>query len=233
MRAPLLRIASPGVARITRFGTGRIVRCVQNVHPRGRWGTQGTLTDTSTPISRRLGAERSLVQIQSPRLFPAISRLWRVGGRNLGELGQEGLRAESPRCNVCRGESELGLGELAKELRRVELAGAGMLENRGEPIGGLSENLVDLQDLLNPSHLLSRPVRRELARPARRSACGAPLLELRSGMCQPLRAPVCRFASATRPRSPAGRSSMVGLLSVMLVVRRAPAFWPGPVAPFV
>jgi hypothetical protein len=39
---------------------------------RGTMGMLGTLTDGSTPESARLGAERSLVQIQSPRLFAGM-----------------------------------------------------------------------------------------------------------------------------------------------------------------
>ena len=41
--------------------------------PPGTMGTRGTLRDASTPVACRLGAERSLVQIQSPR---SSARSW-------------------------------------------------------------------------------------------------------------------------------------------------------------
>ena len=47
---------------------------------RGTTGTRGTLRDASTPIAPRLGAERSLVQIQSPRLSEDCS----VSPRHVG-----------------------------------------------------------------------------------------------------------------------------------------------------
>jgi hypothetical protein len=56
-----------------RFGTGCIVRSVQIVHRSGQIGHDGR-SETHRHLNPLLGAERSLVQIQSPRLLRFVTR---------------------------------------------------------------------------------------------------------------------------------------------------------------
>ena len=93
----------PPSARWYRFGTDRCVRCVQIVQRRGRIGRSGRSRTYLHPEPARLGAERSLVQIQSPRLAegrgpdrPVCSDPL-ADGRHEIELGAEAQFAVAPR----------------------------------------------------------------------------------------------------------------------------------------
>jgi hypothetical protein len=64
-----------------------------------------------------------------------------------------GWASEGEAGDVERGQVQLGTGDLTEELWGVQLVGAGPFENRREPIGGLVDDLRDLQDLLSASHV--------------------------------------------------------------------------------
>ena len=86
-------------------------------------GTRGTLRDASTSIRCRLGAERSLVQIQSPRFSADQPRLRRAA---ISAAGRGSSSRPRLSCGVClagdEGAVERGEGE-ASELIRVRARG--------------------------------------------------------------------------------------------------------------
>ena len=87
----------------------RLPRPILLDRPRaGTMGTWGTLQDASTPSTRRLGVERSLVQIQSPRLgwasppSPRPHESWRAPRSDIVALHGERQRIARYCAGPCR-----------------------------------------------------------------------------------------------------------------------------------
>ena len=81
-----------------RFGTGCTVLSVQIVHGAGHIGNDGRSETQRHLNSARLGAERSLVQIQSPRLKPLLTRGFSFASRGTNWATGNNFSDRAPSC---------------------------------------------------------------------------------------------------------------------------------------